>query len=464
MKKFCLLFIVIAVSAQAQINHDKSKKPNIIYILADDLGYGDLSCYGQTKFSTPNIDKLAKEGLLFSQHYSGSTVCAPSRSSLMTGQHTGYTPIRGNKQIELPKESFTIAELLKQNGYTTGGFGKWGLGTAKNEGSALQQGFDTFFGYYDQGLAHHYYPDFLWDDDEKVILNENSGLKKGLYAPTIIHQKALSFIDKNKDNPFFLYYPTIIPHAELFAPEEYMQKFKGKFDPEKAFKGTDEGDSYKKGSYGSQEYCHAAFVAMITLLDDQVGEIVQKVKDLGLEENTIFLFTSDNGPHKEGGAAPIYFNSNGNLKGHKRDLFEGGIRVPMIVKWKGKIKEGSKTDLISAFWDIMPTISQLLKSKASINSNGISFLPTLLGEKNQAEHESLYWEFHELGGRQALRKQDWKLIKYDVSNNGKYQLYNLKNDLEEENDLANKYPDKVIELAAILESSRTKSKYFNFGK
>ncbi|WP_282072499.1 arylsulfatase, partial [Polaribacter atrinae] len=349
---FISLIIIIATSCSVNKNNKStgSNKPNIIYILADDLGYGDLSSYGQTKFSTPNIDKLAKEGILFTQHYAGATVCAPSRSSLMTGLHTGNTPIRGNKALELPSKTKTLAEFLKDNGYKTGGFGKWGLGSANAEGSPLQQGFDSFFGYYSQRLAHHYYPDYLWENDNKVILKGNQGLNKKEYAPNLIHKKALSFIDDHKAAPFFLYYPSIIPHAELFAPKEYLDKFKGKFKLEKNYKGTDDGELYKKGRYGSQPNSHAAFVAMITLLDDQVGEIVQKVKDLGLEENTIFIFTSDNGPHKEGGADPDYFNSNGNLKGYKRDLYEGGIRVPMIAKWKGKITAGTTTNHPSAFW------------------------------------------------------------------------------------------------------------------
>jgi arylsulfatase A len=472
--KQCIYFLVL-IFLFTSCNYKKKDesiqtKPNIIYILADDLGYGDLSCYGQTKFSTPHIDALAKEGLLFTQHYAGSSVCAPSRSTLLTGFHTGHTVIRGNKEVRpegqwpMPDSTYTIAELLKDQGYVTGAFGKWGLGFPGSEGDPLKQGFDTFYGYNCQRLGHHYYPYYLWDNEKKVMLEGNTGFKKEQYAPMLIHQEALKFIDENKAKTFFLYYPSIIPHAELAAPMTYMDKYIGKYDPEKQFKGTDSGDDYRDGKYESQQYGHAAFAAMINVLDDQVGEIVQKIKDLGLEENTIFIFTSDNGPHQEGGADPKYFNSNGNLRGYKRDLYEGGIRVPMIAKWKGAIKEGTSTDHISAFWDVMPTMSDLLDVELNQNTDGISFLPTLLGQMEQQKHDFLYWEFHELGGRQAIRKDNWKLVKYNVNKNGTYQLYNLKNDLGETKDLASTMVDKVAELAKILESSRTESNVFKFKK
>lgn len=458
-----ILTIICASCSQKKTDNSAvTNKPNIIYILADDLGYGDLSCYGQTKYETPHIDALAKEGILFTQHYAGATVCAPSRSALMTGQHTGHTPIRGNKKLELPKESITIAEILKENGYKTGAFGKWGLGTAHQEGSPLKQGFDTFYGYLDQALAHHYYPYHLWENDEKRILEKNQDLQKGQYAPYLIHKKALTFIENHKNEPFFLYYPSIIPHAELFAPEDYMNRFVGKFNPEKSFKGVDDGELYKTGRYGSQKNGHAAFVAMITLLDDQVGEIVQKIKDLGLEENTLFIFTSDNGPHKEAGADPDYFDSNGILRGYKRDLYEGGIRVPMIAKWKGKIKERTTTNHMSTFWDIMPTIADILNIKLKSETDGISFLPTLQESGKQQNHDYLYWEFHELKGRQAIRKGDWKLVKYKVKETPEYFLFDLSSDPSETNNLSEEKPEKLKELISILENSRTESENFKF--
>lgn len=468
-KYFILVFILFTIFSCDESNKGIlfPNKPNIIYILADDLGFGDLSCYGQTLFSTPNIDKLANDGILFTQHYAGSTVCAPSRSALMTGEHTGHTPIRGNKEVEmgqfpLPRESYTLAELLKDNGYVTGAFGKWGLGGSGSEGDPLNQGFDNFFGYLDQKLAHHYYPYYLWDNDKIFTLKENEGLKKEQYAPNLIHERALTFIEDNKNNPFFLYYPTIIPHAELFAPKEYMDRFLEKFKPEKPYKGVDEGELYKKGRYGSQDNPHAAYAAMITLLDDQVGEIMKKVEDLGLEDNTIFIFTSDNGPHKEGGADPDYFDSNGALQGYKRDLFEGGIRVPMIVKWKGKIRSGKKTDLISSFWDVMPTIADILNAGLKTNSDGISFLPTLLERGKQSNHDYLYWEFHELGGRQAVRQNNWKLIKNNVKDGGTYFLFDLSSDPSETENLSNEKPEIFNKLKEVLDNARTESKDFRF--
>lgn len=472
---FRIITILLAFTLFTCKNHKENEEketiktlPNIIYILADDLGYGDLSLTGQKKFITPNIDKLAEEGMFFTQHYSGSTVCAPSRSTLMTGLHTGHTPIRGNKEIRpegqwpLPSNTQTLSKLLKNKGYTTGVFGKWGLGYPGSEGDPLNQGFDRFYGYNCQRLGHNYYPYHLWSDQEKIILKGNEGHKSEQYAPILIHQEALNFIDNNKEKPFFLYYPSIIPHAELLAPASYMKKHLGKYEPEKSFIGTDDGENYKDGPYQSQKNGHAAFAAMINLLDDQVGEIVDKIEALGLSENTIIIFTSDNGPHLEAGADPDYFDSNSIFRGYKRDLYEGGIRVPMIAKWPGNIAKGSKTNHISAFWDVMPTIAEIVDFKTENKVDGISFLPTLLGNQNQKQHSHLYWEFHEKGGRQAIRQKDWKLVRYNTKKNGNYQLYNLNEDPSENTDLATIYPEKVTELKQVLESSRIPSEVFKF--
>jgi arylsulfatase A len=457
-------------SEKKQTETEVTRRPNIIYILADDLGYGDLSSYGQTNFATPNIDKLAEEGIKFTQHYSGSTVCAPSRSSLMTGLHTGHTPIRGNKewkpegQWPMSAETYTLAEMMKDAGYATGAFGKWGLGYPGSEGDPNNQGFDEFYGYNCQRIAHNYYPFHVWDNQEKVMLEENEGAAKGIYAPKIIHQRALSFIENNKYNEFFLFYPSVIPHAELFAPEKYIEKYRGKFLPEKQYEGVDDGERLKLGPYGSQPESHAAFAAMINYLDDQVGEIISKLEELGIEKNTIIMFSSDNGPHLEGGADPDYFDSNGIYKGYKRDLYEGGIRVPMIVRWPVKVKAGSQSDHISAFWDVMPTLAEIIDVKPPNEMDGISFLPTLQGDE-QEKHDHLYWEFHERGGRQALRKGEWKLVIYDVFKDGeiKPELYNIKNYPGEENNLASEYPERVEELMGILKTSRVKSEDFPFG-
>jgi arylsulfatase A-like enzyme len=306
----------------------------------------------------------------------------------------------------------------------------------------------------------------LWDNQTKIILEGNSGIQSKDYAPALIHQNALQFIEKNKDKPFFLFYPTTIPHAELTAPEENMKEFRGKFLPEKIYKGAEPGsEGFRTGPYGSQMEVHAAFAAMVTLLDRQVGEIVARLKELGLDKNTIIVFSSDNGPHIEGGADPDYFDSNGPFKGYKRDLYEGGIREPMIVSWPDKIAAGSKSDLISAFWDVMPTIADIVGSKAPEKIDGISFLPTLLGKSGQKTHESMYWEFHENNGRQAVRKGDWKFIRYNVSIPEKIttELYNLKTDPGEETNVATKYPKIVQEMLQIMKDSRTPSDVFTFG-
>ncbi|MDH5397447.1 MAG: arylsulfatase [Cyclobacteriaceae bacterium] len=448
---------------------ESKKKPNIIYIIADDLGYGDLSVYGQKKFSTPHIDKLASEGMRFTQHYAGSTVCAPSRSALMTGLHTGHTQIRGNKEV-LPEGQYpladsviTLTEILKGAGYVTGAFGKWGLGGPGTEGEPGRQGIDHFFGYNCQRLAHNYYPFHLWDNFDKVMLAENEGKNKGVYAPELIHQKSLAFIEQNKDQPFFLFIPNVIPHAELVAPEDVMAKFSGKYLPEKEYEGYDEGENYRLGPYGSQKESHAAFAAMVHILDNQVGEIMAKLEELGLADNTIVMFTSDNGPHLEGGADPDYFDSNGPLKGYKRDVYEGGIRVPMIVKWPDIVSAGSKTEHISAFWDVMPTLAEIAGTTTPENLDGISFLPTLTGEQ-QPQHEYLYWEFHEKGGRIAVRKDHWKGVKLNVKKdpNSPMELYDLSKDIGEENDIANEHPEIVMELEEIMKNARYENPVFSF--
>jgi arylsulfatase A-like enzyme len=473
MKKSIIIALLI-YGLFACKNHSKetsaTAKPNIVYILADDLGYGDLSCYGQTHFQTPNIDKMAAGGMLFTDFYSGTTVCAPSRSALMTGLHTGHTPIRGNKEWQpegqwpLKADAVTVAEVLKQAGYVTGAFGKWGLGFVGTEGDPNLQGFDEFYGYNCQRLAHNYYPGHLWDNQQKVVIPENSGDKFEVYAPHLIHQRALQFIEKNKDKPFFLYYPTTIPHAELLLPEENLAGFRGKFLPEKEFKGAEPGDpGFREGPYGTQPESHAAFAAMVTLLDKQVGEVFAKLKELGLEKNTLVIFTSDNGPHLEGGADPDFFDSNGPLKGYKRDLYEGGIRVPMIAYWEGKIVAGTKSDHASAFWDFLPTVADMAGAQAPENIDGISFLPALLG-KEQKQHDYMYWEFHEMGGRKALRKGEWKLVQYNVFAPEKTttELYHLSTDIGEEKNVAAENPELVKELLDLMNSARVGTEDFPF--
>lgn len=470
-----ILLSVAVISCTSETQKEPTEnasveRPNIIYILADDLGYGDLSCYGQDMFQTPNIDRLSAEGMRFTQHYSGSTVCAPSRSALMTGLHTGHTPIRGNKEIRpegqhpLPDSVVTLAETLKKAGYATGAFGKWGLGYPGSEGDPNNQGFDEFFGYNCQRFGHHYYPRHLWHNQDSIVLDANSGTQKGTYAPSLIHEKTLEFIEEHQDSPFFLFVPSIIPHAELVAPAEVMDQYRGEFPPEEPYQGVDEGENYRQGPYESQEEPHAAFVAMVSVLDRQVGEIMEKVKSLGLEENTLIIFTSDNGPHQEGGADPEYFDSNGILKGHKRDLYEGGIRVPMIARWTGTIEAGSQSDHVSAFWDMYPTMAEVAGVEDFPGGDGISVVPTLRGETDQEKHDYLYWEFHERGGRLAVRKDEWKAVRYEVLENPNrpLELYNLVDDPSEEQDVASEHPEIVAEMEEILRTARTPSPVFTF--
>jgi arylsulfatase A-like enzyme len=471
-----ILFITLASCSNTPKEKDTQKSmPNIIYILADDLGYGDLGCYGQTKIETPNLDKMANEGILFTQHYSGNTVCAPSRSVMLTGQHTGHTPIRGNKELfpnegqhPLDKESVTIAEMLKNAGYETGAFGKWGLGITGSEGDPNNQGFNVFYGYNCQRQAHRYFPKHLWHNSEKVLLKGNDFKNKVVYAPDDIHKKALKFIDENKDKPFFMYYPHIAPHAELIIPEgELMEKYRGRFEETPFINnrpGADYGDDdFKVEYYCSQPEPKATYAAMVSLLDKHVGEVLAKLKKLGIEENTLVIFTSDNGPHVEGGADPDFFNSTGGLRGVKRDLYEGGIRVPMIVKWPNCIKGGKKTDHISAFWDVMPTLAEASGISIPENIDGISFLPELLG-KEQKKHDHLYWEFHERGGKKAVRKGKWKAVKLNCFNENKtrIELYNLEEDRNESNNLAKKYPEIVNEMESIMNEEHTPNPNFPF--
>ena len=460
-----LLVILGTLLSFTESQQDESHLPNIIYILADDLGYGDLSCYGQAKFSTPNIDALAANGIKFSQHYSGSTVCAPSRAVLLTGLHTGHVSVRGNREVQ-PEGQFpmdpsheTIPEMLKKKGYTSGAFGKWGLGFPGSESDPMAQGFDEFFGYNCQRFAHHYYPRHLWDNDEKLLIPENEGYNKVVYAPELIQEKTLDFIENHKDVPFFLYVPHVIPHAELAAPEELMEKHRGKYLPETKYEGVDDGENYRLGSYESQEECHTAFVAMVDLLDQHVGQIVDRLEKLGLMENTLIIFTSDNGPHQEGGADPEYFNSNGPFNGIKRSLTDGGIRVPMIASWKNKILPGSTSDHISSFQDVKRTIADITGITDYLDDDGISFLPSLTKSGVQAEHEYLYWEFPAQGGKIAIRYGKWKAVKRGtlISKDPKFALYNLKKSLFEDHNVADKHPNIIKKMEEIFLKEHVKS-------
>jgi arylsulfatase A-like enzyme len=468
-----ILALVMVACGSEKEPESELNTPNIIYILADDLGYGDLSCYGQEKFSTPRLDQLAGEGIRFTRHYSGSTVCAPSRSVLMTGLHTGHTPIRGNQEVRpegqwpMPDSAFTLAEGLKNAGYVTGAFGKWGLGYPGSKGDPLNQGFDHFFGYNCQRYAHRYYPEYLWKNSEKVYLEGNDWTSTTSYAPDLIQQQTLNFIREFKDTAFFAFVPMVIPHAELIVPEDdIIKQYMGKYSetPYVGRPGADYGPDMKISMYCSQEHPHATFAAMVHRLDAHVGEIIDLVEELGLTENTIIMFTSDNGPHKEGGADPDFFNSNAGLRGYKRDLFEGGIRVPFLVSWPGTIEPGIVSDHPSAFWDVLPTLAELAGFDYR-ESDGISFLPELQGLE-QEKHSFLYWEFHERGGKQALLVDQWKAVRLNVGkeHGGALELYNLEEDPAEERNVANAYPDLAEKFARMMEEEREPSEKFNFGR
>lgn len=446
----------------------KAVRPNVVFILADDLGFGDLSCYGQEKFDTPNIDKLAQNGMRFTQCYSGSTVSAPSRSCLLTGTHGGHTAIRGNMELNpegqfpLPSDSHTIFQVFKEAGYQTATFGKWGLGYIGSTGDPLNQGIDRFYGYNCQLLAHSYYPDHLWDDNKRVELTDNVlsvAYGKGTYSQDNIHTKAMDYLDQvDQNNPFFIFYPTILPHAELIVPEDsIIKKFRGKY-PETAFRGTEPGSpDFRKGGYCSQFHPRATFAAMVYRLDVYVGQLVQKLKDKGLYENTLIVFASDNGPHREGGADPDFFNSNGQWRGYKRDLYEGGIRVPMIMSWPGHIKKGIETNFMCSFWDMMPTFEHILNPQLAKERvrDGVNLLPLLKNQKGQKEHEYLYFEFMEMNGRQAVRRGSWKLIHLNIRGEKPYyELYNLASDPSEKYNVLEQHPEKAMELKAIMQNAR----------
>jgi len=434
------------------------QSPNIIFILADDLGYGDPGCYGQQKIKTPNIDAMATQGLRFTQFYAGTAVCAPSRASFMTGRHTGHTPVRGNQgfkpegQFPLPDTSVTIATRLQQQGYTTADFGKWGLGYPGSTGVPTKQGFETFYGYNCQTLAHNYYPDHLWQNDTKVPLTANLS-SDALYSADLIHEHAMQFLEQQTGaHPFFLFLSYTLPHAALSVPHDSVYDYYVK-EFNEAPLDKDKTPHFEKAAF--EPYPHAAYAAMVTRLDRYVGEVMAEVKKLGIADNTLILFSSDNGPHKEGGNDPYFFNSNGGFRGIKRDLYEGGIREPFIACWKGKIKAGTTTDYAGAFWDLFPTFLQLAGSPVTPQESidGISIWPVLSGHpKQQPEHEYLYWEFHENGGSQAIRWHQWKGIRLNVNKDkdAPIELFNINNDPDEKNNIAALHPDIVQKMAAFM--------------
>jgi len=464
-------------------------KPNIIYLVADDLGYGEIGSYGQQIIQTPNMDALAANGMKFTQHYSGSPVCAPSRYVLLTGKHTGHAFIRGNDewaergevwnyekavndpglegQRPIPDSTQTLGELMQSGGYETAIVGKWGLGAPETEGVPNRQGFDYFYGYNCQRQAHNLYPVHLWENETKVLLQNElvapgTKLTEGAdpfkeasyaaynqpdYAPQKMQQKALEFIKADRDKPFFLYYASPLPHVPLQVPQAYIDKYREIIGDEEPYLG--------ERGYFPHRYPKAAYAGMINYLDDQLGELIQTLKDEGLYENTLIIFSSDNGPTYAGGVDPEYFNSAGpfpNQYGRTKGFtYEGGIRVPMIASWPGKIRPGTQSNHISAFYDVLPTLCEVGGMAPPEDTDGISFLPELLGTMKQPRHDYLYWEFPSYKGQQAVRMGDWKGLRTNMfEGNRSIELYNLKHDPFESDNLAAQQPEIVAQIDSIM--------------
>lgn len=447
-----ILALLLSLAACAA---EPVRPPNIIFILADDLGYGDLGCYGQQKIQTPNLDRIAAEGMRFTQFYAGSTVCAPSRCCLMTGYHTGHAFIRGNGKDNLRPSDVTVAKLLHDRGYRTGLIGKWGLGHEGSTGVPTKQGFDDFFGYLDQHHAHNYYPAFLHRGEERVKLKNvvpgDGPFGKGVatekfeYSHDLFAAEALSFVERHKDRPFFLYLAFTIPHANNEGGKRGME--------------TPDLGLYRDKDWPENQKAHAA---MITRMDRDIGQLMEQLKKLDLDEKTIVFFSSDNGPHREGGNDPDFAKSSGPLRGIKRDLYEGGIRVPMLVRWPGQIAAGKTSDYVGAFWDVLPTLAELAGAKDRIPSglDGVSFVPTLLGTGGQSQHSDLYWAFYERQGARALRMGKWKAVQQPL--HGSIQLYDLEADLGERSDIAVKQPEIVAEMRRRMDAAYAPSERWKF--
>lgn len=451
-----IFYLCLVCQAWLQIPSQQNQKPNIIFIMADDLGYGDLGCYGQKKIKTPRLDKLATQGIRFTDYYAGSTVCAPSRCVLMTGKHVGHCRVRGNGgglTQSLRPEDLTVAKVLKQAGYATGLCGKWGLG---DEGVAMvgaptRQGFDFFYGYLNQHHAHNYWPTFLIRNEQRETLpnevtpigKDGGGVatKKVTYAPDLILKEALQFIEANRSKPFFLYFSPILPHANNEA-----NRTKGN--------GCEVPDlgRYKDEPWTEQNKAQAA---MITYLDMQVGQLLDSLEKLGLEKNTVVFFTSDNGPHREGGNQPEFFEASGPFQGIKRSLHDGGIRVPMIVRWPGKIAAGKTTNQMGYHADFLSTACEIAGVKIPHGQDGVSLVPTMKGDESQNKRDFLYWEFYEGKGARAIRLGRWKGVRN--SWHGDFQLFDLGKDPAEKNNLASQYPDVVKTLVEVMEKAHKDS-------
>ncbi|MGX1928359.1 arylsulfatase [Flagellimonas sp. 2504JD4-2] len=502
---YLIVFTITFVGCQSKKKTEEpvKSKPNIIYILADDLGFGELGVYGQQKIETPNIDALAQNGMLFTQHYTGAPVCAPARYMLMTGRHAGHSYIRGNHewrergnvwdyremildstlegQHPIPSNTVLFPQLLQKEGYTTGMVGKWGLGAPHTESIPTKKGFDFFYGYNCQRQAHTYYPVHLYKNENRVYLNNDTipphtKLSEGAdpndpasyknfnlndYAPDLMFDEMMGFIAENKEKPFFLYWASPIPHNAIQAPQKWVDYYKEKFGEEEPYLGN--------AGYFPHQNPRAGYAAMISYLDENVGKLVNYLKENGLYENTIIMFTSDNGVTFTGGTDGEFFNSSG-VFGEERGrgkgfVYEGGIRVPMIASWPNHIRPGSKTDHISAHYDVMATLFDLIDLENPQETDGISFSPTLLGEEGQAEHDFLYWEFPEYGGQVAIRMGDWKFVRQNLKNpkaEPTVELYNLAQDPAELNNVADENPEIIAKASEIFSKEHTDSEVERF--
>ncbi|WP_223548712.1 arylsulfatase [Aestuariivivens sp. NBU2969] len=493
------IILVFSVSCKQKENKPEvqtPEKPNIIYILADDLGYAEIGAYGQEKIETPNIDALAKSGMLFTQHYTGAPVCAPARTSLMTGMHMGHAPVRGNDewgsrgdvwsyvkmaqdstlegQAPLGADVVILPSLLKKAGYTNGMFGKWGLGAPHTESIPTKMGFDYFFGYNCQRQAHTYNPLHLYENEIRYHLANDTvppgaKLKEGedpydkasyarynqpFYSPKVSFEKMIAFVDRAKDEPFFLYWATPIPHAALQAPKQWVDYYVKKFGDEEPYDAVYNKETHN-GGYFPVRYPHATYAAMVSYFDENIGKLIAHLKEIGEYENTLIIFSSDNGPTYNGGSDSPWFDSAKPFKSEygrgKGFVYEGGIRVPMIASWPGRIVPGTTTDHISAFWDVMPTLCEVAQVETPSNTDGISFLNTLTQEGKQREHDYMYWEFPEYNGQVAVRMGKWKMVWKNIKkNNTHIELYNLEEDIAEQNDISETYPELIVKFKEII--------------
>ncbi len=450
----CFVLLCLHASVQA--------KPNIIYLLADDLGYGELGCYGQQVINTPHLDRLAASGIRFTQHYAGAPVCAPSRCVLMTGLHSGHAFIRDNRewkpegQYPIPDETKTLAEYLHEAGYATAAIGKWGLGYPGSSGDPNRQGFDLFYGYNCQRHAHNHYPRYLWRNDERVELAGNTrGLTGAQFSQDKFTEQAVAFVRAHADRPFFLYMPFTIPHLSIQVPPESLAEYEGKI-PEEEYEHRD--------GYLRFPAPRAGYAAMISHLDRDIGKLLAVLDELGLADNTLVMFSSDNGPtyNRLGGSDSDFFRSSGPLRGRKGGVYEGGIRVPLIARWPGKIAPGRVTDHASAFWDVLPTVLEAAEVELPDEVDGLSFLPTLLGRGTQREHAALVWHFPGYGGQQAVRIGPWKGVRRNLrrANPSPFELYDLRVDLSESHDVAPQNPERVEQMMKILAETQSPSEIF----